>query len=247
MKKLVFLTAFLLLAGCSSKDEVEVEYIHENREEIVDKILGNSLSDEETQKIFDSGNSIDVYYERLDENQIKLTVQNNMEYYYTGSVDFEVCPYKLKVTALPSDSYLSQVIECPDFVDDSEYTYEGKLYSRNEENAYSIQYEKVAYEDNEAWFDYALDLSLDEINVDEMRKLTKFIYEENVLSNYDGEMFVGVYPLEPYNETYDENSSEAWNRLDSEYLAGMVWVDTNNAVGEIYDKDGNFVERMNLK
>ena len=76
-------------------------------------------------------------------------------------------------------------------------------------------------------------------------ELTDFLYTENILSNYDGEMWIRVYPMDKYEETYEKNTEESWNELDSNYIAGKIWLDTANDIAEVYSKDDELVERIN--
>lgn len=92
-------------------------------------------------------------------------------------------------------------------------------------------------------FDYLL--KLDEITNDYLVKLSDFLYVENILGNYKGEMWIRVYPMDKYEETYEKNTEEAWNDLDSNYIAGKIWLDTANDIAEVYSKDDELVERIN--
>ena len=245
MKKLLCLLALFMLFGCSGKEIVEVDYVHENHNEIAQKVLGESLGKDETKKIFDSNESLQVYYEDVDENNIKLVLVNNMEYYFTGDVEFDVCEFKVSVNGLAPNGYVSKTIECPNFTENAEFIFTGKLYSRNEEYAYDVKYESYYYEDDETLYDYAL--ALDTITNDDLKEFVNYLYTENVLTNYEGEMWVRVYPKTAYDNAYELDTEAAWNELDTKYLAGRIWIDAENDIAEIYDplKD-ELVERINF-
>ena len=99
------------------------------------------------------------------------------------------------------------------------------------------------YEDDEEMFDYLL--KLDTITNEHLIELSDFLYVENVLGNYEGEMWIRVYPMDKYEETYEKNTEEAWNELDSKYIAGKIWLDVANDIAEVYSKDDELVERIN--
>ena len=107
MKKLAAVVALCLLAGCSSKETIEVDYVHPNHNEIAEQVLGEPLGKDETQEIFESTESVDVYYEVVDDTQVTLSIFNNMDYYYTGTVDLDACEFQLSVTGLAPYSYAS--------------------------------------------------------------------------------------------------------------------------------------------
>ena len=244
MKKLLCLLALFMLFGCSSKETVEVDYVHSNHKEIAEKILGNALSKEETQKAFDSSESLEVYYEEA-ENNVTLVLLNKMDYYFTGKVDFDVCPFKIEVTGLAPNGYASKTIECPDFDENSEFVFTGKLYSRKEEYEYNVKYESYYYEDDDTLYDYALDLK--EITNADLKDFANYLYTESVLSNYEGEMWIRVYPKEAYDQAYNIDTEAAWNELDTKYLAGKIWIDSETALAEIYDsKTDELIERINF-
>lgn len=248
MKKLITVLALCLLAGCSSKETIEVDYVHANHNDVAEKVLGEPVGKDETSEIFEGSENVDVYYEVVDDNQVTLSVFNNMDYYYTGTVDLEACDFQLSVTGLAPYSYASKTVECPNFAEDSEFTFTGTLYERNDENAYTTPFEIYYYEDDETIYDYVLDLSLEEITEDELKKLADYLYTENILSNYEGELWVRVYPKAPYDEAYNANTDEAWNQLDSESFVGTIWVDAENDIAEIYDgKTTELIERINYR
>ncbi|WP_294561399.1 hypothetical protein [uncultured Traorella sp.] len=248
MKKLAAVVALCLLAGCSSKETIEVDYVHPNHNEIAEQVLGEPLGKDETQEIFESTESVDVYYEVVDDTQVTLSIFNNMDYYYTGTVDLDACEFQLSVTGLAPYSYASKTVECPNFAEDSEFTFTGTLYNRNDENAYTTPFEAYYYEDDDTLYDYTLDLSLEEINEDELKKLANYLYTENILSNYAGEMWVRVYPKTAYDEAYGMNTDEAWNKLDSESFVATIWVDAENDIAEIYDgQTSELIERINYR
>lgn len=244
MKKLLCLLALFMLFGCSSKESVEVDYVHSNHKEIAEKVLGNALGKEETQKAFDAEESLEVYYEE-DGDNVKLVLLNKMDYYFTGNVEFDVCPFKIDVVGLAPNGYASKTIECPEFTESSEFVFTGKLYSRKEEYEYNVKYESYYYEDDETLYDYSLDLK--EITNDDLKAFVNFLYTESVLANYEGEMWVRVYPKEAYDKAYNTDTDAAWNELDTKYLAGKIWIDSENALAEIYHptKD-ELIERINF-
>lgn len=246
MKKLLTALALCLLAGCSQKETIEVDYVHSNHADIVDQVLGDPLGKDETQKIFDSTESVDLYYDIVDENQVTLSIFNNMEYYYTGTVELDACDFRLSVSGLAPYTYASKTIECPGFVEDSEFTFTGQLFERNEENAYKTAYEVYYYEDDDTLYDYVLDLA--DITEDELKALAGFLYTENILGNYEGEMWIRVYPKAAYDEAYSTNTDEAWNNLDANYTAGRIWVDAENDIAEIYaGTSSDLIARINFR
>ena len=92
---------------------------------------------------------------------------------------------------------------------------------------------------------YSLDLK--EITNDDLKAFVNFLYTESVLANYEGEMWVRVYPKEAYDKAYNTDTDAAWNELDTKYLAGKIWIDSENALAEIYHptKD-ELIERINF-
>lgn len=246
MKKLSILVALLLLVGCgSSKETVETEYNNKNHNEIVKTLIGDPLDKDKTKEIFDKSGSVDVYYEKVNETDVTLTIVNNMDYYYTGTIDFEVCPFSVTTTALAPNGYASATIECPEFVEDDEFTYNGTLHERNEENAYNVSIESYYYEDNDELFDYVLDL--EEVTLDDVKELAKYLYTESLMMNYESEMVVKVYPKAAYDVAFEASTEEAWNKLDEESMAGRIWLDVNSDFAEIYDVNGDLVERINYR
>lgn len=246
MKKILTVLALCLLAGCSGgKESVEVDYVHSNHLDIAAKVLGNPLGKDETKEIFDTTESIDLYYDREDDENVKLTIYNNMDYYYTGSVELEACEFKLTVTGLAPNSYASKTLQCPEFVDDDEFSYEGQLSKRNDEYAYDTSFEIYWYEDDDTLFDYVLDL--EEIKEDDLKALANYLYTENVLGNFEGETWVRVYPKAAYDAAYELNTDAGWNQLDSEAFAGTIWVDAQNDIAEIYGTDQTLIERINFR
>ena len=245
MKKLFCLLALFMLFACSSKESIEVDYVHDNHNEIAQEVLGKSLGKDETKEIFDSSDSLQVYYEEVDENNITLVLVNNMDYYFTGDVEFDVCAFKVSVTGLAPNGYASKTIECPDFTENAEFVFTGNLYSRNEEYAYNVNYESYYYEDDETLYDYALEL--DEITNDDLKAFVNYLYTENVLSNYEGEMWIRVYPKTAYDKAYAADTEASWNELDTKYLAGRIWLDAENELAEIYHPtEDELIERINF-
>lgn len=245
MKKWLAVLALCILAGCSSKETVEVDYYNEKHNEIVDKILGNALGKDETRKVFEETDAIDVYYEKKDEGKVVLTLFNNMDYYYTGKVDFKVCPVAVSVKGLAPYGYANAEISCPDFVEDGEFTYEGQLFERNDDYKYETEFESYYYEEDDTIFDYAL--KLETISNEDIKELAKYLYSENVLSNYDGEMWVKVYPFEAYETAFNDGSETAWNELDANFMAAKLWIDASNDFVEIYAPNGTLIERVNYR
>lgn len=245
MKKFLAVLALCLLAGCSSKG-IEVDYVHPNHIDIAKKVLGDPLGKDETQKLLNKTDSVELYYDIIDENQINLSVFNNMDYYYSGDVEVEVCKLKLTVTGLAPYTYASKTVDCPEFVEDTDFIYSGELFNRNDEYAYDVDYEVYYYEDDDTLYDYALDLGT--ITNDDLKDLANFLYIENILGNYKGEMWVRVYPKAPYDEAYAAQTEEAWNTLDSEHIAGRIWVDAENDMAEIYaGTSSDLIERINFR
>lgn len=245
MKRIyLFGLGLLLVAGCSSKETVETEYFNEAHNEIVEEILGDPLSKDETTKIFNESDAIDVYYEWIDESKVALTIFNNMDYYFSGDVEFEVCPVNVKTTGLAPKSYATATIECPDFVEKSEFEFKGRLYERNQKNEYPVKYETYYYEDVETAFDYVLEL--DKISKENLLDLARFIYTENVASNWNGEMTVRVFPKKEYDLAYEKNSADGWKELEK-HLVGSVWIDSNEDFAEVYDGNGDLIDRLNFR
>jgi len=245
MKKLLCLLALFMLFGCASKEFVEVDYVHSNHKEIAEEVLGDALSKGETKKVFDSSESLEVYYEEANGDDVTLVLINKMDYYFTGQVQFDVCPFRIGVTGLAPGGYASTTIECPDFTENSEFVFNGKLYSRKDEYKYDVKYESFYYEDDETLYDYSLDLK--EISKDDLKEFVEYLYTENVLMNHEGEMWIRVYPKEAYDKAYNADTEAAWNELDTKFLAGIVWIDSENALAEIYDsKTEEVIERINF-
>ena len=245
MKKLLCLLALFMLFGCSSKETVEADYVHSNHNEVAKKVLGDALSKSETQAIFDSNETLEVYYEQVDDNNVTLVLVNNMDYYFTGKIEFDACKLAVSVTGLAPNGYASKTIECPEFDDKSEFIYTGNLYTRNEEYAYNVKHESYYYEDDETLYDYALDL--EEITNDDLKEFVNYLYTESILANYEGEMWIRVYPKKPYDNAYKVDNEATWNELDTKYLAGRIWLDAESSMAEIYHptKD-ELIERVNF-
>lgn len=243
MKKIGLLFCLCLLVGCS-KNNVEVDYVYDTHSKTVENVLIPIDKEKSNEILYEDEDSIDVFYEVENDSKVKFTVFNYTDYYYTGDIEFDVCEYKVSFEGVAPYSYVSKSIECPKFEKESEYTYSGQLYERNEEYAFDIAYECYFYEDDDTLFDYVLDK--DEISNDDLKELAKFIYTENILSNHEGEMWVRVYPMKKYEEAYEKNTQEAWNELDSQYIAGKIWIDTENDIAEIYSGiEAELIERIN--
>lgn len=245
MKKCWVLLSLLLLLGCSSKETVETEYFNSNHNEIVKDLLGEPLRKDETSKIFDESEAIDVYYDWVDEKKITLTIVNNMDYYYTGTVNFEVCPYSVSTMGLAPNGYASATIECPEFIEDGDFTYNGTLFERKEEHQYNVGIETYYYEDNDTLFDYVLDL--EKITSEDIKKLADYLYTESVMMNYEDEMNINIYPKDAYDKAYETNTEEAWNELDKNYYSGRIWLDANSDFAEMYDAKDKLIERLNYR
>ncbi|MGN1343038.1 MAG: hypothetical protein ACI4U3_00565 [Traorella sp.] len=238
------LLVLFLLVGCNAKKSIEVEYANSNHNKIVEEVLKGKLDKKETQTLFEQENSIDVYYELLEDDQVELTVVNNIDgYYFSGEIDLDACPYKLSVTGLAPNGYVSQTMECPNFEDQSKYQFTGSLLYRSDDSKYDVKYEIYSYQDNMNLFDYVLDL--DEIVASDLKELASYLYTENVLLNYQGEMWVRVYPKEAYDEAYKLDSEAGWNNLDKNYLKGRIWIDAANDIAEVYIGD-ELIDRINF-
>lgn len=247
MKKLFVLLIICILAGCNSKESIEVNYVYENHNEIVKKVLEKIDKEESERILFEENDSFDVFFEKSkeDKNQVIFTVFNATDYYFSGEIDFEVCEFKMSFNGLAPFSNASQTISCPEFVEESSYTYTGELYQRKEEYAFSTPYEFYIYEDDETLFDYTLDL--EKITNEDLKDLAEFIYLENILSNYEGEKWIRVYPQEEYLDAYEKNTDDVWNMLDRKYVAGRIWIDTENDIAEIYSGiENELIERINF-
>lgn len=243
MKKLCVLLTLLMLVGCQSKESVDVNYVYSNRHDLVESALVEIDKDQSDEILFENSDSIDVYYTKLEDSQVEFSIVNYTDYYYSGEIDFDVCEFKISFEAIAPYGEVSQTINCPNFEEDSEYTYTGKLYERNDEYKFDIEYDYYIYEDDEEMFDFLL--NLENISNDDLIELSDFLYVENILSNYEGEMWIRVYPMDKYEETYEKNTEEAWNDLDTNYIAGKIWLDTANDIAEVYSSDDELVERIN--
>lgn len=243
MKKLLILLFLCILAGCQSKATIEVDYVYPNHREIVESTLVKIDEKTSDKILFDDNDSVDVFYTKLKDSNVEFSIVNHTDYYYSGEIDFDVCEFKISFDAIVPHGEVSQTISCPNFDEDSEYSYYGQLYERNEEHKFDIEHDYYIYEDDEEMFDYLL--KLDDITNKHLIELTDFLYTENILSNYDGEMWIRVYPMDKYEETYEKNTEESWNELDSNYIAGKIWLDTANDIAEVYSKDDELVERIN--
>lgn len=247
MKKYWIILMLFLLAGCG-KESIETTYANAHHNEIAEKVLSSdAVEKKKADEIFKSDASLDVYLNKKDETMMEVTLYNNMDYYFTGEVEFDFCEYKVNTTGLAPYGYTSAEIECPNYIDgdEAEFRFSGKLYERNADNDYDTGIEIYYYEDNEDLFDYVLDL--DKIQYEDMKKLTEYLYTESVLMNYEYEMTIKVYPIKPYKETYNAGNSDAWIQLDEESLAGKIWLDANSDFAEIYDADGVMIERINFR
>lgn len=243
MKKLLILLALCILTGCNNKETVEVNYAYSNHKEISKSTLVEIDKKESDKILFENKESVDVFYTKLEDSNVEFSIVNYTDYYYSGEIDFDVCEFKISFDAIIPNGEVSQTISCPNFEEDSEYSYTGQLYERNEEYKFDVEYDYYIYEDDEEMFDYLL--KLDTITNEHLIKLSDFLYIENILGNYEGEMWIRVYPMEKYEETYEKNTEEAWNELDSNYIAGKIWLDTANDIAEVYSKDDELVERIN--
>lgn len=243
MKKIWILLFLCILVGCQSKRSVEVDYVYPNHREIAESTLVKIDEKTSDKILFDDNESVDVFYTKLEDSNVEFSIVNYTDYYYSGEIDFDVCEFKISFDAIIPYGEVSQTISCPNFVEDSEYSYYGQLYERNEEHKFDIEYDYYIYEDDEEMFDYLL--KLDTITNEHLIELSDFLYVENVLGNYEGEMWIRVYPMDKYEETYEKNTEEAWNELDSNYIAGKIWLDTANDIAEVYSKDDELVERIN--
>ena len=232
MKKILAVLALCLLAGCSGKETIEADYVYSNHNDIVDQVLGDPLDKDEALKILDGDDSIELYYDNADDEQIILYVFNNMDYYYTGTIELDACEFKLSVSGMAPHTHVTKTVECPEFEEDSQFSYNGQLFERNEENAYRTAYEVFGYEEDDTLYDYVLNLT--DISDDELKALAHFLYTEIILGNYEGEMWVRVYPKDAYDEAIDKNTDEAWNDLDANHTAGKILIDAENKFAEIY-------------
>ncbi len=243
MKKILVLFTLCLLVGCMGKKTVEVNYAYSNHHEVVEKTLVKIDSKKSDEILFDGIDSVDVFYKKLDGNQVEFSIVNYTDYYYSGEVDFDVCEFKISFEAIVPKGEVSQVIECPNFKEDSSYSFNGQLYERNDDYQFDIEYEVYFYEDDETLFDYVL--NLDVISDEDLIQLSHFVYIENILGNYEGEMWIRVYPMGKYKEAYELNTPEAWNDLDANYVVGKIWIDTENDIAEIYTANDELIERVN--
>ena len=247
MKKFGLIVLMLMLVACSTKEIVKIDYMHDKHDEIVAEVLtplGKNKSDE---ILYESEENIEVYYDvdTEDKSKVTFTILNLSDYYYTGEIEFDSCEYKISVDGLAPDASVEQSIVCPEFVEDSEFTYTGLLFERKDEYKYDVAYDYYYYEDDEIMFDFVLDLET--ITQEDIKAFTEYLYIENILSNYESEMAIYVYPKAAYDKDYNENSEEAWNDLDTNHLAGTIWLDTKNDIAEIYDgKTFELVERINF-
>lgn len=243
MKKFLVLLTLFLLVGCRSKETVELDYVYPNHREIADKVLV-ALDKKKTKEIlYDDENSFDVLYSQLDDSKVEFSIINYTDYYFSGVIDFDVCEFKLSFETIVPNGEASKTIECPNFVEDSSYSFIGELYERKDEYKFDIEYGYYFYEEDEEMFDYLL--KLDQISNEHLIELADFLYIENILGNYKGEMWIRVYPMEKYEEVYEINTEAAWNDLDSNYIAGKIWLDTANDIAEVYSKDDELIERIN--
>lgn len=243
MKKLFLLLALCLLAGCSRKETVEVNYIYPNHKEIVEKTLVKIDEKESDKILFEDEGSIDVFYTKLEDSKVEFSIVNYTDYYYSGSIDFDVCEFKISFEGIAPHGEVSQTIECPNFVEDGEYSFNGQLYERKDEYKFNIEYDFYRYEEDEEMFDFLL--KLDTITNENLVELTNFLYIENILGNYEGEMWIRVYPMDKYEETYEINTEAAWNELDTKHIAGKIWLDSANDIAEVYSNTDELIERIN--
>ena len=243
MKKLLLLLTLCLLAGCSSKESIEVNYAYDNHHELAESVLVEIDKKQSDEILFKSNEAVEVYYTKLEDTKVEFSIINNTEYYYSGNVDFDVCDFKVSFEAIVPHGEVSQTIECPNFKEDSQYTYTGQLYERNDDNKFDVEYDYYQYIDDEEMFDYLL--KSEDITDEQLIELSDFLYIENILGNYEGEMWIRIYPMEKYKETYELNTEAAWNELDSKYIAGKIWLDTANSIAEVYSKEDKLVERIN--
>lgn len=242
MRKIWIILVLCLLAGCQNKETVEVNSIYSNRHEVVEETL-TPIDEKESEEIISNEQSFDVFYDRVDESKVEFSIVNYTDYYYSGEIDFDVCEFKISFEAIVPKGEVSQTIECPNFKEDSGYSYTGQLYERNEGNRLNVEYNYYVYEEDEKLFDYLL--NVDEITNEHLIELSNFLYVENILGNVETEMWIRVYPMEQYEETYRINTEAAWNDLDSNYVAGKIYLDTVNDLAEVYSKDDTLIKRIN--
>lgn len=233
MKKLWIVLGSLLLAGCATYETIKVEYVNNNRDEIIDKVLEKKELPNSEELLKDLDASIDVYYYELEgEGEYTIEIANSSDYYYTGNIEFEECKQRIEMTALPPYSSTYTDIVCPAFNKDGDFFYQGKLYDRKEEYRLEDPYEFYYYEEDDTVYDYVFDKeSLDEAYI---KKFADYLFTEMVLVDLDYATFNYLYTKEKYDaEQYDEA------------YYGYIWVDPINDFVEIYDSEGNMVERIN--
>ena len=156
MKKILMLLTLFLLAGCQNKESVEVDYVYSNHNEVAENVLVPIDKKQSSEILFENNESVDVFYTVLEDSKVEFSIVNYTDYYYSGDIDFDVCEFKISFEAITPHGEVSKTIECPNFKEDSAYSYIGQLYERNEKHQFDIEYNYYVYEDDEEMFDYLL-------------------------------------------------------------------------------------------
>lgn len=224
----------MALFGDHTKYET-IQHPNPRRHEVVKQVVSNDdISDFDKDNIRNNNLFVQVYYQEAVDGNVEIELYNPSEFFLSGKVVFTECKSGVELEAVPPYGSAFHTLACPAFDADADFEYESYYHDYKDGQVAPIEYEIYYFEEDNTTYDYVINQAA--LNEEEFKAMADFMYKDSVLRDEDG-AYTGYFFTKEGYDTEDFEGS----------FIGSVWVDPIQDFTEIYDQEGNLLQRNNYR